>query len=57
LCRAATQPLRDTVYFIAKGVFTPTGKPRMLVELGAPDSTGLLEQMALLRTIRFLQDR
>jgi hypothetical protein len=48
---------RDTVYFVAKGFFTPTGKPQMLVEIGAPDSTGLLEQMAILRTIRFLSER
>jgi hypothetical protein len=48
---------RDTVYFVAKGVFRPAGRPRMLVELGAPDSTALLEQLAMLRTIRFLQDR
>jgi hypothetical protein len=27
------------------------------VDLGAPDSTALLEQMAILRTIRFLNDR
>jgi hypothetical protein len=48
---------RDTLYFVAKGIFTPAGKPRVLVELGAPDSTGLLEQIAILRTIRFLKDR
>jgi hypothetical protein len=48
---------RDTVYFVAKGIFTPAGKPRILVELAAPDSTELLEQMAMLRTIRFLHDR
>ena len=48
---------RDTLYFAGKAMFTPAGKPRMLVELGAPDSTGLLEQMAMLRTIRFLNDR
>jgi len=48
---------RDTVYFVAKAVFRPAGRPRMLVELGAPDSTGLLEQMAMLRTIRFLRER
>ena len=48
---------RDTVYFVANGIFTPAGRPRMLVELGAPDSTALMEQLAMLRTIRFLQDR
>ena len=48
---------RDTIYFATKAILTPTGKPRMLVDLGAPDSTALLEQMAILRTIRFLNDR
>ena len=48
---------RDTVYFVAKGLFRPAGKPRILVELGAPDSTGLVEQLAMLRTMRFLRGR
>lgn len=48
---------RDTLYFASKAILTPTGKPRMLVDLGAPDSTALLEQMAILRTIRFLNGR
>jgi hypothetical protein len=47
---------RDTVYFIAKGTFTLPGNRRILTEIGAPDSTGLLEQMAILRTIRFVHD-
>jgi hypothetical protein len=48
---------RDTLYFASKAILTPAGKPRMLVDLGAPDSTSLLEQMAILRTIRFLNGR
>lgn len=47
---------RDSVYFVAKGFLKPPGKPQMVVDLGAPDSTGLLEQMAILRTIRFVHD-
>lgn len=48
---------RDTLYFVAKAVFTPPGKPQFLAEIGAPDSTGLLEQIMILRTIRFLTER
>lgn len=48
---------RDTLYFLAKGIFRPLGKPPMLVEIGALDSTEFLEQFAALRTIRFLRDR
>jgi hypothetical protein len=55
---ASTLPSgRDTLYYLAKGIFTPTGKPPMLFEINASDSTALLEQMAILRTIRFLNDR
>lgn len=45
---------RDTLYIVGKAIIAPTGKPRMLLESGAPDSTGLLEQLMMLRTIRFL---
>jgi len=41
-------------YLIGKAIISPTGKPRMLVEIGAPDSTALFEQMMMLRTIEFL---
>lgn len=47
---------RDTVYFVAKGTFIPPGKPPILTEIGAPDSTALLEQLMILRTIRFIHD-
>jgi hypothetical protein len=47
---------RDTLYFAGKAIIAHTGKPSMLVDIGAPDSSGLLEQMAILRTIRFLHD-
>ena len=48
---------RDTVCFIGRGTFTPIGMRSIWVEIGAMDSTALLEQLEVLRTIRFLRDR
>lgn len=41
-------------YFVGKGLFTPFGKPQTLAWAGALDSASLLEQLMILRTIRFL---
>ena len=48
---------RDTVYFLAKAIFGSPGRPQMVVTVSAPDSTALLEELAILRTISFLRDR
>ena len=47
----------DTTYFIGRGVITPVGMRLIHVQTGARDSTALLEQLEVLRTIRFLRDR
>jgi hypothetical protein len=46
---------RDTLYYRARGLLSLPGKPRILVELNATDSTGILEQLTILRTIRVLK--
>lgn len=48
---------RDTVEFVGAGIFTTRGKMRLLVRIEAPDSVGMLEQLAILRTVHFLKDR
>jgi len=44
---------RDTVEFLGRGVFSTHTKMRMLVQIAAPDSMGMLEQLAILRTLHF----
>jgi len=48
---------RDTSLFIGRGHFTPYGKPRVYVEISSGDSASMLEQFAILRSIRFLNGR
>lgn len=48
---------RDTVSLNMRATFTPPGKREILIDAGASDSTRLLEQLAILRTIQFITDR
>jgi hypothetical protein len=45
------------LYYTATGLLAVIGKPLLHVELDAPDSTGLMEQLAILQTMRVLRDR
>ena len=46
---------RDSIYFIGRGSFTPPGKKSVVVDISAEDSTEMLKQLAMLRTIRFVK--